>query len=839
MNKFLKTFLMALIIFLLAISASPAANITGASESPDTLRQWHRITLTIDGPASSETANPNPFMDYRMNVTFEHTTTGTTYTVPGYFAADGNAANTSASSGNKWRAHLCPDYTGTWNYTVSFREGPDIAVSSSPTAGTALDPYDLMSGSFTVVASEKSGRDMRAKGRLQYVGKHFLKFAGNGEYFVKQGADAPENFLAYEDFDGSFKTDGKNDHFVKSWQPHFNDWNDGDPLWQGDKGKEIIGAINYLASEGLNAFSCITMNIAGDDKNVFPYLHYDERYRMDCSKLAQWEIVFEHADRMGMFIHFKTQETENELLLDDGDLGIQRKLYYRELIARFGHHLAMNWNLGEEVNDASTTQKKAWAQYFYDNDPYNHHIVIHNGANHYDLMGPGSKLTGFSLQTGRTDFSSVFARTKDYIERSLTEGKPWAVACDEPGDAQHALRPDDDAGSSHEQARKNALWGVFMAGGWGNEWYFGYDHAHSDLTCEDFRSRDQFWDYCRYAVDFFTARNSQNRKPVPVQNMENADARVSGTDNHCLYGNDDDGKPCIVVSTENGGSFTLNAPQAPLYKVGWMNAKTGLWQYADDIVNHNGGELNFTAPHTNDWILLLYDWNAGCNRPDVDIVEDGQVNFNDLLAIAQRWMLTDCCANDLCDGADLDASNRVDIGDIAVLSKHWLEQIEPTVITRYYKPVDDAYKENSSYYNDQTLRVENANRTRTSYLKFSVQDIPEDYTVTNVTLELVENGDYGNGTLRFHRGDSNDWTENNLNADNEPSPLEQVAINSYSVEQDEVIMVDVTSLVTGNGTYTVIITMDSGGNDIWFGSEEAEGKEPKKIITLQSNKSST
>ena len=82
-----------------------------------------------------------------------------------------------------------------------------------------------------------------------------------------------------------------------------------------------------------------------------------------------------------MFLHFKTQETENELLLDGGDLGTQRKLYYRELIARFWHHLALNWNLGEEINNATTTQKKAWANYFWKHDPYQHHIVIHNGAN--------------------------------------------------------------------------------------------------------------------------------------------------------------------------------------------------------------------------------------------------------------------------------------------------------------------------------------------------------------------------------------------------------------------------------------------------------------------------
>jgi len=85
-----------------------------------------------------------------------------------------------------------------------------------------------------------------------------------------------------------------------------------------------------------------------------------------------------------------------------GDLGPQRKLYYRELIARFAHHMALNWNLGEEINNATHEQKVAWANYFHTTDPYRHHIVIHNmGEPHYDLLGKASALTGFSLQTSK------------------------------------------------------------------------------------------------------------------------------------------------------------------------------------------------------------------------------------------------------------------------------------------------------------------------------------------------------------------------------------------------------------------------------------------------------
>ena len=72
-------------------------------------RVWHKITLDVAGPYAHEKDNkPNPFTDYRMEVKFTHQS-GTSYTIPGYFAADGNAGETSAESGNVWRVHFAPD----------------------------------------------------------------------------------------------------------------------------------------------------------------------------------------------------------------------------------------------------------------------------------------------------------------------------------------------------------------------------------------------------------------------------------------------------------------------------------------------------------------------------------------------------------------------------------------------------------------------------------------------------------------------------------------------------------------------------------------------------------
>src|SRR5262245_16155460 len=73
----------------------------GAAAVSGELRQWHKVTLTFTGPQASETGTPNAFTDYRLNVTFTHESGSPRYVVPGYFAADGDAANSSATSGNK------------------------------------------------------------------------------------------------------------------------------------------------------------------------------------------------------------------------------------------------------------------------------------------------------------------------------------------------------------------------------------------------------------------------------------------------------------------------------------------------------------------------------------------------------------------------------------------------------------------------------------------------------------------------------------------------------------------------------------------------------------------
>ena len=531
------------------------------------LKKWHKLTLTFNGPQTSEDAEPNPFLDYRLNVTF--TKGKKRYVVPGYYAADGKSAETSSTSGNKWRAHFVPDEEGRWSYVASFRTGPDIALNSNPKAGKSV-AFDGAKGTFRVGPTDKRGRDHRTKGLLNYVGKRYLRFAETGEYFLKGGADSPENFLAYADFDGTYDTaelkrkgEAAGKKFLHRYGPHVRDWHNGDPTWKNGKGKGIIGALNYLASKGMNSVYFIPYNIdGGDGKDVWPWTGPGEKYRFDCSKLEQWEIVFSHMDRLGLMLHIITQEQENDQGLDGGELGRQRKLYYRELIARFAHHLALVWNLGEE-NTNTTSQRKAFCRYIKEVDPYDHPVVMHTYPGKYEefyspLLGY-EYFDGPSLQTNDTH-----KQTMKWLDRSASAGRQWFVSLDEIGPAHTGVKPDKDD-YWHDEVRKKHLWGHLMAGGAGVEWYFGYKFAHNDLNCEDWRSREHMWELTSYALEFF-------HQHLPFTEMSHHDELTSARNDYCFAKRGE----VYAIYLPTGGTTHLDVgSSSAIFTVHWYNPRMG------------------------------------------------------------------------------------------------------------------------------------------------------------------------------------------------------------------------------------------------------------------------
>lgn len=583
-----------LLVWLTAAAAaySCTADGTGQVRVTGDLKQWHKVTVSLDGPCATErNSQPNPFLDYRMTVTFAHESGSPRYEVPGYFAADGNAGNTSAESGTVWRAHVSPDKPGRWTYQVALVRGKNAAVEGT---GEPVARYNGQKGEFRIGPTDKKGRDFRAKGRLQYVGGHYLQFAGTREYFLKAGTDSPETLLGYKDFDGTETRKVP----LKTYEPHRKDWRTGDPTWGDGKGKGLIGALNYLASEGMNALSFLTYNAAGDGDNVWPFVERDDKLHYDCSKLDQWQIVFDHAQAQGLYLHFKLQETENDdqrlggerkpgkvpQALDGGQTGVERKLYLREMIARFGHSLALNWNLSEESTQTAEEQR-AMAQAIADFDPYDHHRVVHTHPPQQDeiyskMLGEQSVLTGASLQNN--PFETSHQKTLKWLRASAKAGKPWVIATDEQGTANLGVPPDPGYAGFNgngpdgkpvrtlHDIRKYVLWGTLLAGGAGVEYYFGYQLPQNDLVAEDLRSRDKTWDFARFALDFM------QKQRIPYHEMKNMNALAGNTtDDNSVYCFAKPGEIYLVYLPKGGTAQLDLSGVTGSMKVRWFDPRNG------------------------------------------------------------------------------------------------------------------------------------------------------------------------------------------------------------------------------------------------------------------------
>ncbi|MFK7920705.1 MAG: DUF5060 domain-containing protein [Bacteroidia bacterium] len=572
--------------------------------------KWHKLTLSFNGPESSETAEKNPFTDYRLWVTF--TQGDKSYKVAGFYAADGDAAESSAETGNVWQVRFRPDQEGIWTYKASFREGEDIVISDDASAGTAT-AFDGESGEILVGPAPKG-----EKGRLIRGDKRYLYYGETGEAFLKGGADSPENFLGYADFDGTRKGKAPEEREgeatakanLHTYAPHEKDWQTGDLTWQGGKGKGMVGALNYLAGKGMNSVYFLTLNIDGDGKDVWPYTGYDVRDRFDCSKLDQWELIFDHMDKLGLMLHIVTQETENEKLLDDGDTGRERKLYYRELIARFAHHKGVTWNMGEEngpadfsPNGQNLAQQKAMVAYFKTHDPYQNLVVIHSHSHKklryemFDRLLDDPYLDGISIQVA--DRWDSHQDTKDWIAKSAEMGRPWIVSIDEIGHFSRGVDNDARPNNNQDSVRAEVLWGNLMSGGAGAEWYFGYKNPENDLGCEDWRSRENVWNYTRHALDFFNQH-------LPFSDMYPADERLAGDKAYCFA----KAGEVYAVYFLFGGTASLDLrDQQGDFSLRWYDPRNGGDLQTASITEISGGGLAELGSPPNDpdkdWVVLV------------------------------------------------------------------------------------------------------------------------------------------------------------------------------------------------------------------------------------------
>ncbi|MEM9056068.1 MAG: DUF5060 domain-containing protein [Pseudomonadota bacterium] len=651
--------------------------------------KWHPFNVDFNGPTASETDDaPNPFLDYRLQVTFERPD-GSVLTVPGFFDGDGNGSG----EGNVWRVRIAPDQAGTWQYTASFREGDNVAIDLDASAGNAA-AFDGQIGSFTVAPLDPDAPGYLSQGRLEYIGEHYPKFA-DGDYWIKGGIDSPENFFGYDGFDNTLGSS-----FVHRYPTHVDDWQAGDPNFvsadSGYDGRAIIGALNYLASENVNSFYFLPMNLGGDGKDTYPFVgrsgsSFDNTH-YDISKLTQWTTVLDHAQRVGIAVQFVLNETEspNENWLDNGTLGTERKLFYRELAARFGYLLAKKWNLCEE-NDFDVPVLNQFADYLSAMDVSDAHIAVHTRPNNfqdYNVIVGDPRYSATSIQYN-PDLAGE--HVENWRENSASAGHPWILDMDENTPANTGLNSGNAV-----NLRKRALWDVYLSGGH-IEWFFGGNGQSEggDQNTEDFRTREEMYRYMWYARRLLL-------EELPFATMVPADGLVDGEDSdfggaevfaepgviYAVYLPNASGNPTIDLSAV-AGRVTRR----------WYNPENGQYEGAVDALDA-GGDVAFGAPPSRtdeDWVVLfaaedaqadsdgdgVVDLNDNCvnaanpdqrdtdgdgfgNRCDGDFNNDLIVDFTDLGLLRQDFFTT----GDL--DTDLDGDGFVNFIDLGIMKSLFL-----------------------------------------------------------------------------------------------------------------------------------------------------------------------
>ncbi len=639
--------------------------------------QYDTVTLDFDGDAAfSETdgrADPNaaaggvnPFLDRALDVTFTHAESGRTYTVPGFFDGDG----AGGSTGQVFRARFTPDAPGQWTYQARLQSGRNVAIGEAGggnvTGGSFTNGFT--NGTLTVAPPPADAQGFHATGRLLYdadgtdLSKHYLRFQ-NGDRFLKGGTDSPENLLGYRGFDNTQTTGSGNLH---SYAPHAGDYQGDGPSWNspdvdipnapsGNDGANLIGAVNYLASHHVNSVYFLPMNIGGDGKDTHPFANIstpaqlsgdasNDNVHYDLSKLAQWEQIFSHAQDKGILLHVVLNEAEakNKRELDNAQLGPERKLFYREMVARFGHHNALQWNISEEYNrdlDLGEARVKQFAQYISDLDTYDHPLTVHNGNfGGFGKGQPGASNVGQRNEVepflGNDNFDLTSYQNYDergigdeveyFRARSRIKGRPIAVMVDEP-ESLNSLKSD----GNFDRVRKEMIWDIYLSGG-SAEWFV----RDKDQTLEDFSEFEQVWDETYHARKFLEQNTpfwemdsiilTPNDTPSPDDDYISADTLLRGEDSglggaevfykpgevYAIYfpdGSNDD-------NTNAGGGDT--SPELDLtgyadrtFTLRWYNPRTG--EFVGESATLTGGgwtPLGATPDgfgNTNDWAALV------------------------------------------------------------------------------------------------------------------------------------------------------------------------------------------------------------------------------------------
>jgi hypothetical protein len=497
-----------------------------------------KVEISFIGPDSKVLdPNSNPF-SLRVDVIVQ-SPDGTTTILPAFYDGDGQGR----LDGDIWKARLLASLVGTWHYEVL---SEDESLNGSE-------------GSFEVVSNSDCSpevveyRNLNCKGILRQVGGHYLQFQ-DGEFWLKTGLDDPENFLGTA----------------------FGDW---------DAKRTQIDLLNRW---GINSIYVITNNIGGDRKDTWPWVGETESQaksnsdRFDTSKLQEWEDFFSYIQAKGIVLHFVFND-------DSAWKGYDEQLYIREMIARFGHHPGIIWNVGEEANEIFTDREQiAFAAMIHELDPDNHPVTVHRkspwpflGEKEFDSASIQIGDGGANFSTTRlVDFNHI---VDQHRENSTQRGHPIPIMIDETPRITE-VNPD-----VRVKFRTQVLYPILLGGGNFELHYRDAYGQSGSVRVEDLEP---------LIMDMVRLRRFLEEQPFAE--MQPCNQLLSNEKDICFgdMGN------IFVVYLPAGGSVEIDLSDAfGLFEGSWFNPRTGEITLLDA---EEGGQLRtFSAPGDSDWVLQL------------------------------------------------------------------------------------------------------------------------------------------------------------------------------------------------------------------------------------------
>ncbi len=591
--------LVALVLIAITTATAQIQSIYGFSK-------WQPVDFlmedTVTGINWTEagTGPNNPWVTCLMVAEFKHISSGTYFTVRGYYAGDGNAAYTEATSGNVWKARFTPPYEGQWAVLAEFHYGSNINIQR-PVVGPVLHSQ-YATDTFLVTSTTNGQSDFDLHGPIYYrPDRHYPYHMDGTPYRITYSSDSRENRLAYDGFeDLSAMNDGKDDGNFSNYSNHFQDtlstWYAHIPSWDNVRG--LFGEARYLAdTAGANGISFLLNNASGgDDENVFPWINWcnpandtdhPNQYNFSIKKLERWQDYLDYLRRVGygFVIDFKLWETENDRKFNQNS----RLLYLHVTGAAI-----WNWypgtylNMGEEndwpteyINGIDTVKK--YMQVLEDNWQYNSihppligaHTYPNNTARNkmYNPLKDFSPFTGPSLQLG--NITQTPQDVRRWIDYSNASSRKWLVSTDENGPWQHGVPTDPtwpgyvNPGYTQNAIMQHWVWESFFCQAWRTSFYYGYQQNPDDLDDDvDQRSRKYIWQRSALTRPFF--------EQIPYAEMVYGGDSLCGDNDHHVLASSDTLYAYYNIN-DNNDPFKIKLPPGNSWMIAHYDPYTGQW----------------------------------------------------------------------------------------------------------------------------------------------------------------------------------------------------------------------------------------------------------------------